>query len=435
MAENFQLMTFIALLIFVILSAWQLKLFFTREVEWRMPYGSRATMRLSGKEALIILMFATAYIGLTPVLSLRLGFLELLCIVGAITVSSRVKLSWPMWLFMIFIAWEIIGLTYTPSKSYGIRMILKYIYPFLFAIFAARVVKDGAVMVSSAIWARRIATVAVCLTLIPPIRLLVGYYFWFQAALTTSIITMVIFSFAMVEFSDEKKKNLWWGLFFCLPCLIFVFRTDIFGTIVALATFFVLKYRTKGLPIAAALGILGLSAMFYIPAVKNKMFYRPNEVTMVDYVTGNYNEDNIRMNGRKQGWEDVEKWFFKDKEKIGSGTGRVQYYFYEEASGWRRGGQLHNDFLTLKCDNGIVGLILFGLSYFAVTLHCIYLYHKSQNTYTRIAAMVAGASLMGVFVTMYSDNTLSYSMCTLSFPWGFYGMALGIENAGRENAT
>lgn len=428
-------MTFIALLIFVILTAWELKLFFTPQVEWRMPYGSHATMRLSGKEALIILMFATAYIGLTPVLSLRLGFLELLCIVGAITVSSRVKLSWPMWLFMIFIAWEIIGLTYTPSPSYGIRMILKYIYPFLFAIFAARVVKDGAVMVSAAIWARRIATVAVCLTLIPPIRLLVGYYFWFQAALTTSIITMVIFSFAMVEFSDEKKKNLWWALFFCLPCLIFVFRTDIFGTIVALATFFVLKYRTKGLPIAAALGILGLCAMFYIPAVKNKMFYRPNEVTMVDYVTGNYNEDNIRMNGRKQGWEDVEKWFFKDKETIGSGTGRVQYYFYEEAIGWRRGGQLHNDFLTLKCDNGIIGLILFGLSYFAVTLHCIYLYHKSQNTYTRIAAMVAGASLMGVFVTMYSDNTLSYSMCTLSFPWGFYGMALGIENTYRENAT
>lgn len=428
-------MTFIALLIFVILTVWQLKLFFTREVEWKMPYGSRATMRLSGKEALIILMFATAYIGLTPVLSLRLGFLELLCIVGAITVSSRVKLSWPMWLFVIFIAWEIIGLTYTPSPSYGIRMILKYIYPFLFAIFAARVVKDGAVMVSAAIWARRIATIAVCLTLIPPIRLLVGQFFWFQAALTTGIITMAIFSFAMVEFSDEKKKNLWWGLFFCLPCLILVFRTDIFGTVVALATFFILKYRIKGVPIAVALGILGLSAMFYIPAVKNKMFYRPNEVTMVDYVTGNYNEDNIRMNGRKQGWEDVEKWFFKNKETIGSGTGRVQYYFYEEALGWQRRGQLHNDFLALKCDNGMIGLILFGLSYFTVTLHCIYLYHKSQNTYTRMAAMIAGASLMGVFVTMYSDNTLSYSMCTLSYPWGFYGMALGIENADRENAT
>lgn len=428
-------MTFIAILIFVILTVWELKLFFTPQIEWRMPYGSRSTIRLSGKEALIILMFATAYIGLAPVLSLRLGFLELLCIVGAIMVSSRVKLSWPMWLFVIFIAWEIIGLTFTPSKSYGIRMILKYIYPFLFAIFAARVVKDGVVMVSSAMWARRIATIAVYLTLIPPLKLIVGQLFWFHAALTTSIITMAIFSFAMVEFSDEKKKNLFWGLFFCLPCFILVYRTDIFGTVIALATFFVLKYRVKGLPIAASIGILGLCSMFYIPTVKNKMFYRPNEVTMMDYVAGNYDENNIRMNGRKQGWENVEKWFYNNHKAVGSGTGRVQYYFYEEAPGWQRGGQLHNDFLVLKCDNGMIGLILFGLSYFAVTLHCIYLYHKGRNTYTRMAAMVAGASLMGVFVTMYSDNTLSYSMCTLSFPWGFYGMALGIENADHKNET
>lgn len=428
-------MTLIALLIFVILTAWELKLFFTPQVEWRMPYGSRSTMRLSGKEALIILMFTTAYIGLAPVLSLRLSFLELLCIFGALTVSSHVKLSWPMRMFVVFIIWEIIGLTYTPSVSYGIRMILKYIYPFLFAIFAARVVKDGVVMVSAAIWARRVATIAMCLTLIPSIRLLVGHFFWFQAALTTGIITMAIFSFAMVEFSNEKKKNLLWGIGFCLPCIILVFRTDIFGTIVALASFFVLKYRVKGLPIAAALGILGLCAMFYVPTVKNKMFYRPNEVTLSDYVTGNYGKDNVRMNGRKDGWKNVENWFYKNHEEVGSGTGRVQYYFYEEAQGWQRGGQLHNDFLVLKCDNGIIGLFLFGLSYFAVTLHCIYLYHKSQNTYTRMAAMIAGASLMGVFVTMYSDNTLSYSMCTLSFPWGFYGMALGIENSNRENAT
>ena len=218
-------MTFIALLIFVILTVWELKIFFTPQIEWRMPYGSHSTMLLSGKEALVIFMFATAYIGLTPVLSLRLGFLELLCILGVVTVSSRLKLSWPMWLFVIFIVWEVIGLTYSVSVSYGVRMILKYIYPFLFAIFAARVVKDGVVMVSAAIWARRIATVAVCLTLIPPIRLLVGQFFWFKAALTTGIITMAIFSFAMVEFSDEKKKNLWRD-FFRTKCFINVSFRD-----------------------------------------------------------------------------------------------------------------------------------------------------------------------------------------------------------------
>lgn len=420
-------MTFIALLIFVILSAWELKLMFTPEIEWKMPYGNHSIMRLSGKEALVILMFATAYIGIAPVLSLRLGLLELLALAGAVMAASRVKLSWPMWLFVLFIAWEIIGLFYTISPSYGIRMILKYIYPFIFAIFAAKVVKDGEVMLTSGIWARRIATIAIILTIMPMAGYFIGYIFWFDAALTTSIITMAIFSFALADFTDEKKRNIVWGIGFCLPCIIFVFRTDIFGTVVALATFFVLKYRVKGLPIAAALGIIGLCAMFYIPSVKNKMFFRPNEVTLVDYVTGNYNEDNVRTNMRKFMWEDAEKSYYEGHEIVGCGTGTIQHFFYELATDSRRGGQLHNDFLALKCDNGLIGLILFGLSYFAVTLHCIYLYHKSKDPYVRLSAMVAGASLMGVFVTMYSDNTLSYSMCTLSFPWGFYGMALGIE--------
>ena len=34
--------------------------------------------------------------------------------------------------------------------------------------------------------------------------------------------------------------------------------------------------------------------------------------------------------------------------------------------------------------------------------------------------------MLGVTLTMYSDNTVSFSMATLGFPWGFYGMALGL---------
>lgn len=421
-------MTVIALLIFVILSFWELKLLFAPDVEWRMPYGDRSLMRLSGLEGLIILMFATAYIGLTPVLSLRLAFLEVLCVIGAFKAVEKLRISWPMWLFVVFIVWEIIGCFYTPSPIFGVRMILKYIYPFLFALFAAKVVSDGEVMLSAGIWARRVATVGIGLMMIPPLKLMMGQFFWFHAAMTTSIITMVIFSFALVEFSDEKKRNFWWGIFFCLPCIIFIYRTDIFGTVVALATFFVLKYRAKGVPVAIACGVLGLCSMFYIPSVKNKMFFRPDEVTITDYVTGNYDEDNVRTNMRKFMWEDATERFYKGHETIGSGTGRVQTFFYTEATDSRRGGQMHNDLLVLKCDNGLVGIVLFGLAYFAVTLHCIILYHKCVNPYTRMAALVAGASLMGVFVTMYSDNTLSYSMVTLSFPWGFYGMALGLKD-------
>ncbi len=41
--------------------------------------------------------------------------------------------------------------------------------------------------------------------------------------------------------------------------------------------------------------------------------------------------------------------------------------------------------------------------------------------------------MIGIMVTMYSDNTISYSMATLGYPWGFYGIALGLAKNEEEN--
>lgn len=425
------MITIICIITFLGLSVWELKLLFADSVMMRLPYGSRQMMRLNGYEALVIIMFATAYIGLTPVLAIRLGFLELLCLIAILRCPEKKIISPPMIVFFVFLIWIIIGIFYTPNKEFGVRMLLKYIYPLLLALFTAQVVRSGEVFVTAGLWSRRIVTVGIGLMMLPGMKLVTGIFFWFHAALVTSLITMVIFSFALVEFSDEKRRNMWWGLALCVPCFFFVYRTDIFGTAVALSSLFLVKYRLKAVPIIAAIGILGLCSMFYIPAVKNKMFINPNKVTMTDYLTGNIDENNIQTNMRKFMWEDATEKFYDGHELTGSGTGRIQTFFYTEATDARRGGQLHNDFLALKCDNGLIGLGLLFLTYGAVLLHCMILYRKSLSPYTKMASLVAGASMIGVFVTMYSDNTLSYSMVTLSFPWGFYGMALGLkENLG-----
>ena len=125
------MITALCIIIFIALSAWEIKLFYADRVQMRLPYGSRQLVELTGNEALIIVMFATAYIGLSPVLSLRLGFLELLCVIGIIRHHNKVIISPPIILFCIFLIWEIIGIAYTPDKGFGIRMILKYIYPLL----------------------------------------------------------------------------------------------------------------------------------------------------------------------------------------------------------------------------------------------------------------------------------------------------------------
>lgn len=43
-----------------------------------------------------------------------------------------------------------------------------------------------------------------------------------------------------------------------------------------------------------------------------------------------------------------------------------------------------------------------------------------------ICAITAGASSAGTLLTMYTDNVINYTMATLSYPCGFYGMMLGL---------
>lgn len=422
----------LALIAFVYLTYEAFRLLYTPVGYLRSPYDSRQLMACSGTEMMLVFIFATGVMGIMPVLSVRLAILEVLCVLGILYSKRRPIYSVPVVLYFVFMAWTLIGLTYTPMPGYGVRMMLKYVYPLLVALLASAVVRDGEIFLKSMTVARLVAIVSAVIASIPILRALFGQIFWNRAALATHYITMAVFSLGLYYFSNERRRNLLWFIAFCLPCVLWVFRTDIMGTMIALSAFFVIKYRLKSLPILVVLACLSVASIFCIPSVKEKMYFRPDEVTVMDFLTNNVDENNINTSGRKKGWEDVQRWFYEPSKAVGSGTGRVQTWFYEEAVGWQRGGQLHGDFIILMCDNGLIGLSLYLLMYVAVLVHCIMLYHKQRDPMVRLCAIVAGASLFGVLVTMYSDNTVSYSMATLSYPWGLYGMALGLVKAKKE---
>lgn len=422
-------MTVVCIIIFLVLSIWQYSVLTKNRHIIKSPYREGELMICSGEEMFMIVLFATAFIGLSPVLSLRLAVLELLIVIAMFRSHNRPIISIPLIMFMVFLLWVTIGLFYTPNVIFGFRMILKYIYPLLVCMFASSVVRDPAVFLKSGLLARKVASIGILLIILPIISQFTRPILWYSAAFITGMISLIVFSFALVEFSNEKKKNFIWGLFLSSFCLIAVFRTDIFGTCVAMATYFFIKYRLKAVPFILAMGVAGLLMMFYIPSVKEKMFIDPDKASIEDYARLDIDQDNVQTNYRAFMWEDATDMFYDGHELMGSGTGRVQTWFYTEATDSRRGGQLHNDFLVIKCDNGDIGFWLLVVSYLAILLHCMHLYKRSPSNIVRMAAIVAGSSLIGIFVTMYSDNTISYSMVTLSFPWGFYGMTLGLKKA------
>lgn len=426
------MVTFICILYFIILTYIGFHLLYKPTTQFRAPFLRSDYMLCNGQESLLIFIFWTGLIGLIPVLSIRLGVLELLCILGIMKTRDKVIWSTPLKLYLLFLIWVIIGCFYTPSAMFGVRMFLKYLYPFLIALFASCVVKNSEIAFKGMLGDRVTATIVLLSVFVPGIGLLFQSVFWNRAALTTHFITLCMFSLAVYVLGIQKKKNLLWFIVFALPCFLWAFRTGILGLAIGLAAFSFAKYRLQSIPFIVAIAVLALCSIFYIPKIKKKMFFNPDEVTMVDYLTGNVHENNINTSGRNEMWKKVTP-FYENNKLIGSGTGRVQKYFYTEIIGFGRGGQLHNDFLLMLCDNGLIGFVLYILSYLGVLLHCTWIYKQTNNRELKALSLTAGASLCGVLITLYSDNSVSYSMCTLSYPWGLYGMVLSLKNAGNEN--
>ena len=396
------------------------------------PLNKEERMMMDGPEMFWVLTFSTGLLafsapGALDLMAIRLLVLEVFCLIGLLFVCKRR----PQWtaasvVYAIFIFWLMVGLVYSPAPGYGFRVILKYLYPLLIMLFASAAVRDTEVFLKAGLGARMVALVALIVAFIPMLEgTLFPGVFWYETARAINFISICIFSLALFYHTDEKKKNLFYIILFILPCFAWVFRTSIMGSLVAIIAFYFIKYRMRSLPIIAGVLIAGIMAVFFIPSLHKKMF-KDSATNIEQFKSGSVNMDDVNTNARSAMWEYLEKKFYQNHELTGSGTGSVQQHMYNN---YLFGGLKvpHSDFVQMRCDNGLIGLILYVFIVLFIFYDCFKTYHTTQNTGIKMCAIVAGASMMGVFVTLYSDNVVNYSMATLSMPFGFYGMMLGLK--------
>lgn len=397
------------------------------------PFDRTVKMRLSGPEMFWCLTFSTGLLafsapGTLDLMAVRLMVLEVLCFLGLFVAKDKPIWSYPLIIYVIYLIWISIGCFYSPAPFYGCRVILKYLYPLLLCLFASAVVRDKEIFLKSSLWARLVALISIIFAFVPFIGKLIPGVFWYGTARAINYISIMILSLGLFYFTNEKKKNLIYTIIFLLPCFLWVFRTSIMGSLVAIMAFYFIKYRVKSLPIIFGILTLGIVAVFTIPSLRAKMFKEDAKgISIENFQEGKVGMEQVNTNARKAMWEHLEERFYKDNKAIGSGTGSVQNYMYNN---FIFGGLKvpHSDFVQMKCDNGLIGLVIYTLCAISVLIHCITVYCKREvNVALRLCAIVAGASMAGVFATLYSDNVVNYSMATLSMPFGFYGMMLGLN--------
>ena len=166
------------------------------------------------------------------------------------------------------------------------------------------------------------------------------------------------------------------------------------------------------------------------------MFYKNSDNKDISSLQqGEVTFDDINSNGRFAMWEWSLERYYSGKELHGSGTGNLQEVFYELRHPFNTIRIVHNDYVQILCDNGLIGIVLFGISFLFMIFHCFSVFqNKLYGSDIRICAIVAGASIAGVMLTLLTDNVINYSMATLSYPCGFYGMMLGLIAGHKERA-
>lgn len=394
------------------------------------PLVKDQKMKLDGPEMFWVLTFSTGLLALSApggldLMAIRLMVLEVLCFVGLFVVKNKPVWTLPLGLYVIYLLWIIIGCFYSSAPMFGFRVVLKYLYPLLIALFASAAVRNVEVFVKAGLGARFVAVLSLFYYFGPGLWMVAPGVFWYGTAGAINFISIMIFSLALVYYTTEKRKNLFYVILFFIPCFIWVFRTSIMGSLVAIMGFYLIKYKVRSLPIIGGILIAGVIAVFTIPSLHDKMF-KDSSTNIDQFQDGKLSMDDVNTNARAAMWEHLEDRFFVGHELIGSGTGSVQNYMYTHKI---FGGLKvpHSDLVQMKCDTGMVGLGLYAIAGLMIFMHCFFKFQTARSIPLKLCAITAGASLAGVLVTLYSDNVVNYSMATLSMPFGFYGMMLGLS--------
>lgn len=396
-------------------------------------FSKEVKLWYSGVELFWLLLFSTGVLAFSldvglDLMAIRLLILEILCVIGLSTIKRNPVWSLPMKIYIVYLIWLAVGVFYSPSASYAIRVILKYIYPFLVCLLGSAVVEDAEVFMKSSLFARVIGVLSVICSFIPFFTIIFPGVLWYGTARAIYFISLMVFSLGMSFVSENKFKNIILTVLFLLPCFIWTFRTSIMGSGVALITFFFIKYRLKSLPIIFLILSIGIASVFMIPSLKSKMFFDDN-VSIEDYQSGNISRDDINTNSREGMWKLLEQRLYKDHEICGCGTGAVQHEMHNNFKDYYGLDVPHSDFEQQKCDNGLIGLVLYGMIIIFIFWDCFRTYWHTKWLPLKLCAIVAGASVIGVYATFYSDNVINYSMATLTLPYGFYGMMLGLRRS------
>ena len=389
------------------------------------------TFKITNLHYLLLFIFSMALLACGQHMANRMTVTMIILVLAIILARQRISFSATSVFYIFYLAWLILSiLLITPEKGYGFRVFLKYLYPFLIMLFATQLAVNAQFYLKVLKAVIIIGLIAifwqVILVRIPILNNIIGsFIFWGPAIIDFYPVPLTI---SLLLYSETKKKKyLIYAALFVIPSILGAIRTGILAYSITVILFAIIRYRIKSLPYVLIGTAIFIGSILYIPQVRDKMFREQMSAEEIITQREELTTDDIDSSGRFAMWEWSLERFYKEKEWAGSGVGVLQATFYSLRHPFGSIRIVHNDYVQILCDTGLIGLILYASTLLSLIIHSLFVYFTSKQKAVKMAAFVAGVSLAGMLSTLYTDNVVNYSMMTLSFPFALYGLFLSIK--------
>lgn len=304
----------------------------------------------------------------------------------------------------------------------GLQLSLQYALPIFIGVVASGFSYEG----ENLNWLFR-SLLRLCIIIYA--MFLFGYFFkggYGPSAASTSMFFSVIVSvLSGMFFTTRDKRFLFYVGLLLLASILQTTRMGIAVTTVV----FIIHFANRsfiGKILYGGIGVLTFILIFNSKPFQEKTFYG-GQGSISDVTVNYYDNPDIRSSGRIS-WKKALEPGLKAAPVWGNGPRADNVYLTKITK--MRGGEAHNDYLSVRFNYGYIGLflLLFG---FAVTF--IELYRISMKYYKNFPIRLLSTSTLTLFFAflmfMYTDNILKY---TVYFPNYFFAM-IGIVYSMKKD--
>ena len=433
--------TILSLIIFAVLVWWIYRIYISGQVKFRAVEVSKGEYYLlSPNMYFTIFTVCTAPIFLGSLSLLKYGLWFATLLVLLFLGKVRMKFEAMTAAYGIFFLWLCYTMTYTTVPRDGMMMLFKYSLPMLFLWLGYSSLKNEKDLI---IFLKVVNVVACvyCLTMggfaatfIPPLYYFMSGVFSTYAAFA-DYLTAVFIVPIILYWLTKEKKYLFCAFWMVLSTVLQAVRTGMGGMMLVIAVALLLKNKVKAIPGLLVAGGLFLGVVLFVPSVNEKFFGDDaGTVSASEIIQGNaMSMDNIEMSGREFLWERTKEACYYGHEMYGSGLGSSGYFVKYSTSdkAGEVSGKLHNDYLELICDAGLIAILLLTIFYASVVLKTSTHVLGRNSLLIKLTGIMALSSMAGVGFCMYFDNVVSNSMQSMVMPYiylGFFLKALDMEN-------